>query len=61
VHSFFCFLFWFFRRLCCAGSCGNAERPPETRHDCAVFFDRIPGELLKPLDRGRICGVEQPV
>src|SRR6266496_6016045 len=22
----------------CAGSCGKAERPPETRHDCAVFL-----------------------
>jgi hypothetical protein len=31
--------FWFFRRVyCCAGSCGKAERPPETHHDCADFF-----------------------
>src|SRR5439155_11015184 len=22
----------------CAGSCGKAERPPETRHGCAVFL-----------------------
>jgi hypothetical protein len=22
----------------CAGSCAKAERPPETRHDCAVFL-----------------------
>jgi hypothetical protein len=22
----------------CAGSCVKAERPPETRHDCAVFL-----------------------
>ena len=29
--------------------------------DCAVFFDRIPAALLKPLDRVRICRVEQPV
>jgi hypothetical protein len=26
----------------CAGSFGKAERPSETRHDCAVFFDRLP-------------------
>jgi hypothetical protein len=25
----------------CAGSSVKAERPPETRHDCAVFFDRL--------------------
>jgi hypothetical protein len=25
-------------RLVCAGSFGKAERPPETRHDCAVFL-----------------------
>src|SRR6266540_1185929 len=25
----------------CAGSCGKAERPPQTRHDCAVFLDRL--------------------
>jgi len=56
-----CFLFWFFGVCVCAGSCGNAERPPETRHDRAVFFDRIPAALLKPIDRVRICGVEQPV
>jgi hypothetical protein len=24
-----------------AGSSGKAERPPETRHDCAIFFDRL--------------------
>jgi hypothetical protein len=61
VHSFFAFCFGFSGVCVYAGSCGKAERQPETRHDCAVFFDRIPGELLKPLDRGRICGVEQPV
>jgi hypothetical protein len=33
-----CFLFWFSGLCCCAGSCGKAERPPETHHDCADFF-----------------------
>jgi len=36
------FLFGFFGAFfVCAGSSGKAERPPETRHDCAVFFDRL--------------------
>jgi hypothetical protein len=35
------FLFWFFPAcVVCAGSCAKAESPPETRHDCASFFDR---------------------
>jgi RNA polymerase sigma factor (TIGR02999 family) len=41
LHRFFflCFVFWFFPAcVVYAGSCGKAERPPETRHDCAVFL-----------------------
>src|SRR4029077_16655910 len=33
-----CFCFGFSGVCVCAGSCGNAERPPETRHACAVFL-----------------------
>jgi len=37
-----CFLFGFSGVfVCCVGSCAKAERPPQTRHDCAVFFDRL--------------------
>jgi len=40
------FLFGFFGAFfVCAGSSGKAERPPETRHDSAVFFDRPPAML----------------
>src|SRR5437870_740249 len=37
----FAFCFGFPASVVCAGSCGKAERPPETRHGCAVFFDRL--------------------
>jgi hypothetical protein len=37
-----CFLFWFFpASVVYAGSCGKAERPPETRHTLGSFFDRL--------------------
>ena len=49
-----------FRRVYCfAGSCAKAESPPKTRHDCAVFFDRLRPCCKKSLGRVRICGVEQ--
>jgi hypothetical protein len=49
------FSFWFVRRVCLrAGSSAKAETPTETRHDCAVLFDRplwpcrkIPRPLLE--------------
>ena len=43
----FGFCFGFSGVCVCAGSCGNAERPPETRHGLRSFFDRLPGGLLK--------------
>src|SRR5437867_5253790 len=43
----FAFCFGFPASVVCAGSCGKAERPPETRHDCAVFFKSPPAVLLK--------------
>jgi hypothetical protein len=43
----FSFCFDFPASVVCAGSCGKAERPPETRHDCAVFFGRLPAGCKK--------------
>ena len=43
----------------CADSCAKAESPPKTRHDCAIFFDRLRPCCKKSLGRVRICGVEQ--
>jgi hypothetical protein len=34
-----CFVFGFSGVVVYAGSCGKAERPPETHHDCARFFE----------------------
>ena len=39
----------------------KAERPPETRHDCAVFFDRLRPCCENPSISVRLCGVEQPL
>jgi hypothetical protein len=37
----FGFCFGFPASVVGAGSSAKAESPPETRHDCAVFFDRL--------------------
>src|SRR6266536_3956982 len=51
-----CFLVWgllsvlvFPASVVCAGSCAKAERPPETRHDCVVFLDRLRPCCKNPL------------
>jgi hypothetical protein len=53
LHRFFllevalCFVF-FGVFVVCARSCAKAERPPETHHDCAVFFDRLRPRCKNP-------------